>query len=65
MGLGTPEILLILLIVIVIFGAKKLPELGRSLGSGLREFKKGITGEGDKDDKSLPKDSPQPDEKDT
>lgn len=38
-GLGMPEILLILLIVVLLFGAKKIPELARGLGRGIREFK--------------------------
>lgn len=41
-GLGYQELLIILLIVIVIFGARKLPELGRGLGEGLRNFRKGV-----------------------
>lgn len=41
-GLGTQEILLILVIMGLLFGAKKLPELGKSLGEGLREFKRSI-----------------------
>lgn len=40
MGIGGHELLLILLIVILLFGAKKIPELARGLGNGLREFKK-------------------------
>lgn len=40
MGLGTPEILLIVLVVVLLFGAKKIPELMRGLGSGIKEFKK-------------------------
>ncbi len=40
-GLGLPEILLILVIALLIFGAAKLPEIGRSLGRALSEFKKG------------------------
>jgi len=40
MGLGPWEIGLIILVVIVLFGGKKLPELARGLGLGLREFKK-------------------------
>ena len=40
MGLGPWEIALIILIVIILFGGKKLPELARGLGLGLREFKK-------------------------
>jgi sec-independent protein translocase protein TatA len=43
-NLGPLEIALILLIVLLLFGAKRLPELGRSLGSGMREFKDSVTG---------------------
>lgn len=39
-GLGTQEIVLILVVLGLLFGAKRLPELGRSLGDGLKEFKK-------------------------
>ena len=42
--IGLPEILILLVIVLLIFGPKKLPELGRSLGRGMREFKDSITG---------------------
>jgi sec-independent protein translocase protein TatA len=38
---GTPEILLIIFIILLLFGAKKLPELSRSIGKSLGEFKKG------------------------
>jgi len=38
-SLGTTEILLILLVIIVLFGAKKIPELARGIGKGIREFK--------------------------
>jgi sec-independent protein translocase protein TatA len=38
-GLGAPEFILIFLVVIVFFGAKKIPELARGLGKGIREFK--------------------------
>ena len=38
-GLGTPEILLIVLIVLLLFGAKKIPDIMRGLGKGIREFK--------------------------
>jgi len=47
-GVGPLELVIVLLILLVIFGAKRLPEIGRSLGSSAREFKHGITG--DKDD---------------
>jgi sec-independent protein translocase protein TatA len=46
MGLDNPlHIAFILIIVLLVFGAKRLPELGRSLGSGMREFKDSISGE--------------------
>ena len=51
-GLGFPELIVILVIVIVIFGAGKLPQLGRGLGEGISNFRDGIKG---KDDKALPK----------
>ncbi|MDP8259088.1 MAG: twin-arginine translocase TatA/TatE family subunit [Candidatus Aadella gelida] len=41
LGLGLPEILLILVIALLIFGAAKLPEIGKALGKALSEFKKG------------------------
>ena len=41
-GLGVPELLLILVIVVVIFGAAKLPQLGRGFGEGIRNFRKGL-----------------------
>jgi sec-independent protein translocase protein TatA len=40
MGLGTTEIILIALVILVLFGAKKIPELMQGLGKGIREFKK-------------------------
>jgi sec-independent protein translocase protein TatA len=48
-GLGYQELLLILVIVLILFGANRLPELARSLGSSVKEFKKGVT-EASKDD---------------
>jgi sec-independent protein translocase protein TatA len=45
--IGTFEIVLIILVVVLLFGAKRIPELMRSLGSGVREFKKGARGETD------------------
>ncbi len=43
-SLGVPELLLIFLIVIIIFGAGKLPQLGKGLGEGIRNFKDSIKG---------------------
>lgn len=40
---GMQEIILILFILLLLFGAKRLPELGQSLGKGIREFKRGIS----------------------
>jgi sec-independent protein translocase protein TatA len=47
-GLGFPEIILILVIVILIFGTSRIPELGRGLGEGIRNFKKSIKDEDEK-----------------
>jgi sec-independent protein translocase protein TatA len=41
-GIGPVELLIVLFIVLLLFGAKKVPEMGRGLGSGLREFKEGV-----------------------
>jgi sec-independent protein translocase protein TatA len=41
-GLGMPELLVILVIVLIIFGANKLPQIGEGIGKGIRNFKKGI-----------------------
>jgi len=41
-GLGIPELIIILLIIVVIFGAKKLPEIGSGLGKGITNFKKAV-----------------------
>lgn len=43
-GIGIPELLLILVIALVCFGPKKLPEIGQACGKGLREFKDAVTG---------------------
>jgi sec-independent protein translocase protein TatA len=49
-NIGVPELLILLVILLLIFGPKRLPGLGRQLGSGMREFKDSITGKGSSDD---------------
>jgi len=51
-GLGVPELVVIFLIVLILFGAGKIPKIAKDLGGGIREFKKSISGEKDesKDD---------------
>jgi len=44
-NISLPEILVILLIVFVLFGASRLPEAGKALGAGIRNFKKALSGE--------------------
>jgi sec-independent protein translocase protein TatA len=52
-GLGLPELLIILFILVLLFGARRLPELARGLGQSVRSFKEGISTEGKKlEDKS-------------
>jgi sec-independent protein translocase protein TatA len=53
-GLGIQELMVIFLIVMVLFGAKKLPEIGRGLGKGIREFKRATDLSAD-DEESEPK----------
>jgi sec-independent protein translocase protein TatA len=51
--IGALEIILIVLVIVLLFGARRIPELMRSLGSGVREFKKGARGElGDEETKA-------------
>jgi sec-independent protein translocase protein TatA len=56
------ELIIILVVVLIVFGPKRLPDLGRSLGKGMREFKESVTGK-DKDELELPEgsaDKPEP-----
>mgnify|MGYP002336019423 CR=1 FL=1 len=46
-GIGIWEILILLLVLLLVFGPKRLPEMGRSLGRGMREFKDSISGKDD------------------
>lgn len=48
-NLGWTEVILIFLVFLLLFGARRLPEIGQSLGKGIREFKKSITGSGDEE----------------
>jgi sec-independent protein translocase protein TatA len=52
------HIVLLLLIALLLFGGKRLPEIGRSLGSGMREFKDSITGHSDAEQPALPSSEP-------
>jgi sec-independent protein translocase protein TatA len=47
--IGLPELLVILVIVLLIFGAGKIPQIAKSLGEGIKEFKKSMTGTGEDD----------------
>ena len=60
-NIGPLEIVIVLIIVLIIFGPKRLPDLGRSLGRGMREFKDSVTGK-DKDElpESTTADKPEP-----
>ena len=49
MGLGSTEIIVIVLIILILFGGKKIPELMRGLGSGVKEFKKATNGDDESD----------------
>ncbi len=50
LGIGPLELIIVLVIVLIIFGPKRLPQLGRQLGGGMREFKDSITNKADADD---------------
>lgn len=55
-GLGAGELLIILVIVVVLFGAGKIPQLGRGLGEGIRNFKRGLKGGEEDEGRQLPPD---------
>ena len=54
-GIGVPEMLIVLVIALIVLGPKRLPDAGRSLGRGLREFKGAIGGDSHDDDEAVRK----------
>ena len=61
-GLGTTEIILIVLVVLLLFGGRKIPELMKGIGKGVKSFKDGVQGM-DEEIKDLSKDKPAPEKK--
>jgi sec-independent protein translocase protein TatA len=60
-GIGATEIVILLLVALLVFGPKRLPEMGRSLGRGMREFKDSIQGKDrDEDRPELPQGETEP-----
>jgi sec-independent protein translocase protein TatA len=53
-NIGPMELIIVLAIALIVLGPKKLPEAGRSIGKGLREFKDGLSGERDRDEDERP-----------
>ncbi len=53
-GIGPLEIVVVLVIALMVFGPKRLPEMGRSVGNGLREFKDSLTNDKEDDDDHVP-----------
>ena len=49
-NVGAPELIVILVIALLVLGPKRLPEVGRSVGKGMREFKDSLSGDNDHDD---------------
>ncbi len=65
---GPGEIIILLIVALLVFGPKKLPEMGRSIGKGMREFKSSISGSDDDDDDvtpELPEETPRAPKTDT
>jgi sec-independent protein translocase protein TatA len=53
-NIGPLEVVVVLIIALIVFGPKRLPELGRSLGKGIREFRGSVSGESDDHDERQP-----------
>ncbi len=52
-GLGTPELIIILIVVLLLFGGKKIPELMKAMGQGIKSFKDGVNGINDAVEKTV------------
>ncbi|MDX1386695.1 MAG: twin-arginine translocase TatA/TatE family subunit [bacterium] len=50
LGLGPGELILLFVVILIVFGASRLPQIGSSLGKGLKNFRKGLKGEGEEKD---------------
>jgi sec-independent protein translocase protein TatA len=61
-NIGPLEIVVVLIIALIVFGPKRLPELGRSLGKGIREFRGSLSGDNDDDDEERGSSSQSPQE---
>lgn len=61
-SVGPMEIVIFLIIALLVFGPKRLPELGRSVGKGMREFKSGITGAAETERAEIGRRRPRPDD---
>jgi sec-independent protein translocase protein TatA len=59
-NIGPLEIVVILIIALIVFGPRRLPELGRSMGKGIREFKNSLTSDKDDDDDQVREIEPSP-----
>ena len=64
MGLRAPELLIILIVALLIFGPKNLPKLGKSLGQTVKNVREGMEGEDDADDKDAEKKNADADDED-
>ena len=62
-GIGLPELLIFLVVVLLLFGASRVPEIGRSVGKGMREFKDAVSGRGDDDERAPSLPPPEDEEK--
>lgn len=53
-SLGVPELMIVFLIIIVLFGASRIPQIAKGLGAGIRDFKKELKGNGEDDPEQIP-----------